>query len=114
MDLTFYTSIDGRCRRQDYWLRYVLPFVVGSFIAGIIDAFLGLQPVVVSIFSLAALWPFIAVGVRRCHDRDYSGWMLLISLIPVIGWLWALIDLGFIAGTTGSNRFGPDPKSRKR
>jgi uncharacterized membrane protein YhaH (DUF805 family) len=27
----------------------------------------------------------------------------------VVGWLWALIDNGFVKGTPGANRFGNPP-----
>ena len=35
--------------------------------------------------------------------------LVLIWLIPIIGWIWALIELGFLPGTTGPNKYGPDP-----
>jgi uncharacterized membrane protein YhaH (DUF805 family) len=34
---------------------------------------------------------------------------VLLNLLPVIGWLWALLDNGFVRGTVGPNRYGPDP-----
>ncbi|MDG4768408.1 DUF805 domain-containing protein [Solwaraspora sp. WMMD406] len=60
-------------------------------------------------FSLALLLPSLAVGVRRLHDTDRSGWWLLIALIPIVG---AIVLLVFFVldGTHGPNRFGPDPK----
>ncbi len=51
----------------------------------------------------------ILVTIKRAHDRDRSGWFLLIVFIPFIGSLWLLIELGFLRGTVGGNRFGPDP-----
>jgi uncharacterized membrane protein YhaH (DUF805 family) len=60
------------------------------------------------LFGLAVLIPSIAVGARRLHDTDRSGWWLLIALIPFIG---AIVLLVFfvLPGTQGTNRFGPDP-----
>ena len=49
------------------------------------------------------------VSVKRWHDRDRSGWWVLLNLLPVIGWLWALVDNGFVRGTRGPNRYGADP-----
>jgi uncharacterized membrane protein YhaH (DUF805 family) len=49
------------------------------------------------------------LGIKRFHDRDKSGWWLLISLVPLIGPLWLLVELGFLQGSEGANRFGPDP-----
>jgi uncharacterized membrane protein YhaH (DUF805 family) len=48
------------------------------------------------------------LAIKRFHDRDKSGWFVLISFIPVIGPIWLLIELGFLRGSAGDNRFGPD------
>ncbi len=59
------------------------------------------------LFALAVLIPAIIVYIKRFHDRDKSGWWVLIGLVPLIGQLWLLIECGFLAGTPGPNRFGP-------
>lgn len=61
-----------------------------------------------AIWSLANLLPSLAVGVRRLHDTDRSGWWLLIGLIPLIGFI-VLIVFFATKGTTGPNQFGEDP-----
>jgi hypothetical protein len=58
---------------------------------------------------LLAYYVGYPIIVKRWHDRDKSGWWVLIGLIPVIGGLWMIIECGFLKGTEGSNRFGPDP-----
>jgi uncharacterized membrane protein YhaH (DUF805 family) len=62
-------------------------------------------------FAAAILltWMWIAIDVKRYHDRDRSGWWLLLLLIPVLGPLWLFVVLGFLKGTEGENRFGADP-----
>jgi len=60
------------------------------------------------IASLATFLPSLAVGIRRLHDRDQTGWWILLGLIPVIGWI-ILIVWFCMRGTVGPNRFGPDP-----
>jgi uncharacterized membrane protein YhaH (DUF805 family) len=65
--------------------------------------------VVALIAQLLLVWISIVGGAKRCHDRDRSGWFQLIILIPVLGALWLLVELGFLRGTIGANRFGPDP-----
>ncbi|HYK49372.1 MAG TPA: DUF805 domain-containing protein, partial [Terriglobales bacterium] len=45
------------------------------------------------IFSLAILVPSLAVGARRLHETDRSGWLQLLWLIPVIGWIVLIIWL---------------------
>ncbi len=53
-----------------------------------------------------------AVMVKRCHDRNKSGWFSLISLIPYVGIVWWVIDLGILEGHHGPNEYGPDPQGR--
>jgi uncharacterized membrane protein YhaH (DUF805 family) len=60
------------------------------------------------ILLLITLWPSLALYAKRWHDRGKSGWWSLIMLIPIIGGIWMLIELGFLRGTDGPNRFGND------
>ncbi len=53
-----------------------------------------------------ALWIEIASDAKRYHDRNKSGWWQLISLVPFIGKLCLLVELGFMKGTRGANRYG--------
>jgi uncharacterized membrane protein YhaH (DUF805 family) len=103
---------DGRINRQPFWIGVIIIFVVELiwrivvhliFSHGIIGHFL------VGIGALVLLYPSVNLGIKRFHDRDKSGWWVLIALIPVIGWIWYLIEAGFLPGTAGPNRFGPDP-----
>ena len=62
------------------------------------------------IYILATMLPNIAVGIRRLHDIDKSGWWTLVGLIPVVGAIW-LIVLFATEGNTSENQFGEDPKA---
>lgn len=64
------------------------------------------------LMNLLVLWPAIATSVKCWHDRDKSGWWVLINLIPVLGTLWVLVENGFLRGTPGPNRFGEDLTGR--
>jgi len=64
---------------------------------------------VLGLLMLPLMLVGLIVQIKRWHDRDKSGWWVLINLVPCIGGLWALIECGFLRGTTGENRFGPDP-----
>lgn len=107
-------AVDGRATRFDYWMRWVVPYFIGAIIVAFLDDVLGTANpaggfgVFMVIYVIAAIWPNLAVGIKRCHDRDRSGWFLLIGLVPFLN-LWLLVELGFLRGTTGPNRFGPDP-----
>jgi len=107
----FLFSFVGRITRQQYWLRFILPYAVLSVLlawAAEASGILALQ-VLRFLVGLFFIWPSIAVGTKRCHDRDRSGWFQLIVLIPIVGAIWLLIDLGFLRGTKGPNSYGPDP-----
>lgn len=109
----FYFSIQGRVSRKQWWLRLILPFLVISVLLGVFDAALGtVDPtsgigLLSKVWLLVALIPSIFVHIKRFHDRDKSGWWVLIGLVPFIGALWLLIELGFLKGTPGPNQFGP-------
>ncbi len=109
-------STRGRITRSDYCLRFVLPYFVIFVVISYIDLAAGtyydeLEVGLLSLlFALAALYPWIAVGVKRCHDRNRTGWFLLIGLIPLVS-IWLVVELGFLRGTVGPNRFGPDPRA---
>ena len=60
------------------------------------------------IAALALFLPGLAVSIRRLHDRDKSGWWVLLAFIPLIGAIILLIWF-IMRGTQGPNRFGPDP-----
>ena len=59
--------------------------------------------------NLLLFWPALAISVKRWHDRDKPGWWALLAFLPVIGWIWVLIENGLLRGTAGANRFGDTP-----
>lgn len=73
---------------------------------GTVDAESGLG-LLSGLWSLIILIPSILIYIKRFHDRDKTGWWVLIGLIPIIGAPWLLIELGFLKGTDGPNRYGP-------
>ena len=56
-----------------------------------------------------AFWLTMAVQVKRWHDRDRTGWMFLVNVVPLYGWFHSLAFLGFRRGTVGRNQYGFDP-----
>ena len=150
----FLFSFKGRFNRARYWLfvlLYALALVViialgGSFIyagatgGGIAGAAVStvLFSILLLVFFLIALIASIAVSVKRLHDRDKSGWWLLVfffapallsgiseatnpspdelsgtglifALLSLVVAIWAFVELGVLRGTVGDNKYGPDP-----
>jgi uncharacterized membrane protein YhaH (DUF805 family) len=92
---------------------FVLANMIIGFVLGIFTAIpvLGLLfGLVSSLFGLAVMVPNFTVGVRRLHDRDKSGWFMLIMLIPLVGGIILLVVCA-MEGTHGSNKYGADPKA---
>ena len=131
---SLFLSLDGRTNRQPFWLgllamiiaTWVLEFVLfGAFgvslmptvdpnadpaaAAAAASAMMSKMIVPMGILWLIIIWPAICLYAKRWHDRDKSGWWSLIGLVPIIGGIWMLVELGFLPGTEGPNRFGPDP-----
>lgn len=106
-----YATFSGRAARSEYWWFILFSFIV-SAILGVIDGprMGGMHGggTLQMIWSLAVLIPTLAVGVRRLHDTDRSGWWLLLMFIPVVG-IIVLIWWFATPGTRGENRFGGDP-----
>lgn len=98
--LSNYANFNGRASRSEYWY-FVLFNLIISIALMLVDDAMGLTFGLENVYSLAVLLPSIAVGVRRMHDVDKSGWFLLIPIYNLI--------LACTEGTQGSNRYGEDP-----
>lgn len=108
--LTRYIDFNTRSSRSEYWY-WVLFVIILSVVASLIDSLLfGTDTMgpLRGLVTLGLLIPGIAVGVRRLHDIDRSGWWYLIIFIPLVGFL-VLIYWFVQPGTSGSNQFGDDP-----
>lgn len=90
-----YANFSGRARRAEYWNFQLITFIL-SLVTRLLDDRLYL------IYVLALLVPSLAVGVRRMHDVNKSGWFLIIPIYNLI--------LACTEGTQGDNDYGTDPK----
>ena len=104
-----YVTFTGRAARSEYWY-WVLFSLIGGAVTGILDYSMfsesDISPIN-AIFNLVLFLPSLAIGIRRLHDVDRTGWWLLIAL-TIIG-LILLLVWACTKGTTGPNRFGADP-----
>jgi len=81
-----YFVIKGRAGRKEFWY-FVLADVIicfPLFILSLIPVLGVIFRVVLSLFGLVTLIPSITVSVRRLHDTNKPGWLLLIGVIPSI------------------------------
>lgn len=124
LPLRRYADFQGRSRRREYWM-FLLFVMLVAIAWGIVFAVLGgmsgyesgnglgtlatVWALLAGVAYLAILIPSIAVQVRRLHDRDMSGWFILLNFIPYVGGLIVFVFM-VLPGTVGENRFGPDPK----
>jgi len=106
-------SFEGRIPRRIFWgVSLGMSAVFILFYPLVFAVFGEESPVtagVIFITYIPLIWILLAVQVKRWHDRDKSGWWVLIQLIPIIGPIWAFIETGCLRGTVGANSFGPDP-----
>lgn len=103
-----YAVFTGRARRREYWMFFLVNFIVGLVLA-VIGRVLDLE-ILQYLYSLAVLLPGLGVAVRRLHDTGRSGWWLLIALVPLIG---AIVLLVFLVSDSqpDTNQYGPNPKT---
>lgn len=109
-------SARGRIGRRTFWLTWLgalavfIPLLaLGAALNQLPDALAVTGAVLVVAAGTGVFWVVIVAQVKRWHDRDRSGWMVLLGLIPIAGFVIVIVSLGFIRGTPGPNRYGPAP-----
>ena len=106
-----YFNFKDRASRSEYWyFQLVLtPIYIWSQFPSNDTQILVIQ----LILTFGSLIPGISAGVRRLHDRDKSGWFMLISFIPILGAIFLIVMLAE-KGTPGKNKFGEYPLKLKK
>jgi len=106
-----YFNFKDRASRSEYWYFQLLlfPIFIWSQFPSDDNQILVIQLVL----TFGLIIPGISSGVRRFHDKDKSGWFILISIIPIIGTIIIMIMLSD-KGTEGPNRFGKYPLKLKK
>ena len=138
----------GRINRAKYWLAvliYTLAVIVYTVMIFVMlggvdtDNLFGFAGAGLAIWATGFLlvvvmsWSGLATGVKRLHDRDKSGWWIVLfwlgpsvmggmqatTINPVMIMVyalaslaiavWGLVELGFLRGTSGANAYGADP-----
>jgi len=106
-------SFQGRIPRRIYWaallsLNVVFCLLVFGF-AQVVSEDSPVVPYFLLMIYMAALWMFLAVYAKRLHDRNKSGWWILLVFLPIIGPFWIFLEMGFLPGSCGPNSYGPRP-----
>ena len=133
-------SYKGRINRAKYWLGFLIQIGISTLVVLVFITINVVSPLLGGICGLilfaVVIWSWFAINTKRLHDRDKSGWFLLVfwGLPLILGTLetvaqqndnnslqiicalgetaigiWMFIELGCLRGTPGTNRFGPDP-----
>lgn len=89
-----YATFSGRAGRAEYWYFFLFTIIAGAALS-VIDATLA------SAFSIANFVPNIAVAVRRLHDTNRSG-KLIIALILIEVALFFFVVVSFAVGLSGA------------
>ena len=96
-----FADFNGRAKRPEFWW-FALFCFIGALLLEVAGSYVSW------IFSLATLVPSLAVGARRLHDMNKSGWLQLLWLIPILGWIY-LIYLLAQPGDAADNQHGAVP-----
>ncbi len=119
--LAFFFSPSGRFGRAQWWLAQLVILaiviiaivILVSILPGKTDQAPSADVLLLSIglviVFLMLMWIGFCITVKRYHDRGKSAWWYLIQFIPLIGGIWALVELGFFAGDDGDNEYGDGP-----
>ena len=130
---TLLFTYQGRLNRAPYWTAIAI-YVVAMLIVAALAFLLALGSaffVVLLVVYIPLMVSGVMVGIKRLHDRDRSGWWLalfyllplalnalshgmgsfgfILSLVGLAVSIWGIVELGFLRGTIGTNRYGPDP-----
>mgnify|MGYP001256933478 FL=1 len=98
-----YTVFSGRAKRAEFWWFFLFSAIVG-LIGSITDSTLGTKRVFEdgnsiglfqSLIQIVIFLPGLAVGSRRLHDTNKTGWWQLLWIIPIFGWIPLIIFLSF-------------------
>lgn len=94
-----YADFNGRAGREEFWM------FMAVYVAIYIVLVIALPNTIAMLFSLALLVPSLAIGARRLHDTNLTGWLQLIGIIPILG-LIVMIVLFVREGDKGANKYG--------
>jgi uncharacterized membrane protein YhaH (DUF805 family) len=126
-----YFDFHGRAGRAEFW-NYLAVFAAVTIAAEILVHVLSMLAVrmLFTVWSIGCFLPTVGIAIRRLHDLNRTGWLLIMPIIPaflmLLLFFWLLpvtmflaaVMLGTISyllylclqpGMSGDNRYGPEP-----
>ena len=82
--LTKYIDFTGRASRSEYWWWVLFSCIMNLVLSSISQN-------LAAVYAIAAFLPYLAVGARRLHDTNRSGWLQLLVLVPILGWILLIV-----------------------
>jgi uncharacterized membrane protein YhaH (DUF805 family) len=105
MDFQYlFFNFDGRIDRGQWWIGFGI-IVVAWFLASLLFG----QGLVYWLIWMVLLVASLGIHIKRLHDRGKAGLWVLVFFIPVIGFIWMIVEMGFLEGDPGPNEYGPPP-----
>ena len=108
------TNFSGRASRSEFWWFYLFIVIIGTILSIIANATgansssgMGVNILSIIIYVVLVL-ASLSVSVRRLHDTNKSGWLVLLNLLCCIGPI-ILIVFWVQPSTEGDNSYGPRP-----
>lgn len=125
-----FLGLRGRISRKPYWLAIAFVMCITAIVAGIwIDSatielnddgenILSIPPMSLPLQAVMLLlqWVFMALAVKRSHDRGITGFLGLLTLVPVVS-VPFVVAIGLMPGDPGPNKYGPasdSPPARRQ
>ena len=105
--LNRYADFTGRTSVGGFWRFVAVNFVV-ALILGVLSSASSIFTLVYFAYALAVLIPSLAIAIRRLHDTGKSGWMLLLGLIPLAGFI--ILIVFYVQPSDGPNTYGAGPE----
>jgi len=110
-ELRVFTT-EGRIGRLRYLAWSLVLMLAASGIMGIVGIAAGISHILGGLLGVAVgigmIIVSVQIGAQRLHDVGWSGWLLLLNLVPVVNSVFWILML-VIPGTPAANRYGPVP-----
>ena len=86
-----YVDFGGKATRTQFWLFFLFCVIFFLVIGKLLSFFGAIGSIIDWICTLALILPNLAIAARRLRDGGFTPWLLLLALIPAIGWIILLV-----------------------